>query len=172
MGSVINEAEPVVRRIGACSSRTGADTDRRQRASFSRHRAVRTNNMECMCQHCSAAACGSSCRSCKTKVHLSLQRKELFSRGFHSSTTAGRGRATGKVPRACAGECASELLGGWLCAHAVSPHLRCRASRPRAPRRFDTRRHSRARAHALSVSRSAGVGLHLERHPGVASQSD
>ena len=45
-------------RIGACSSRTGADTDRRQRASFSRHRAVRTNNMECRCQHWSAAACG------------------------------------------------------------------------------------------------------------------
>ena len=49
-------------RSGACSSRTGADGDRRQRASVSRHRAVRTNNIDAMCQHCSAAACGSSCR--------------------------------------------------------------------------------------------------------------
>ena len=43
--------------IGGCSKRTGADGDRMQRASVSSHRVVRTNNMECMCQHCSAAAC-------------------------------------------------------------------------------------------------------------------
>ena len=51
-----------VLRIGVCSSRTGANGDRMQRASISSHRVVRTNNMECMVLHCSAAACGSSCR--------------------------------------------------------------------------------------------------------------
>ena len=99
-----------VLRIGGCSSRTGADADRRQRASVSRHRAVRTNNIDAMCQHCSAAACGSSCRSCKTKEHRSRQRKELFTHGLHSRRADSRGPATGKVPRSCVGECASAVF--------------------------------------------------------------
>ena len=80
-------------RSGACSSRTGADGDRRQRASVSRHRAVRTNNIDAMCQHCSAAACGSSCRSCKTKERTARQRNKLFARGLKSGTATVRGCA-------------------------------------------------------------------------------
>ena len=49
------------------------------------------------------------CSSCKMKVHLSPHCNELFTNGLHSSTTAGRGRATGKVPRRGVGECAIEM---------------------------------------------------------------
>ena len=93
------------RRIGACSSRTGADGDRMQRASISSHRVVRTNNMECMCQHWSAAACASCCGDCKLKDHLFLERSKLFSRGLDCCTADSGGRAMVRVPSSGVGRC-------------------------------------------------------------------
>jgi hypothetical protein len=80
-----------VLRIGGCSSRTGANADRTQRASISSHRAVRTNNIDGMVLHRSAAACGSSCRSCKTKERTARQRNKLFSRRLKCNTATDRG---------------------------------------------------------------------------------
>ena len=97
-------------RSGACSSRTGADGDRRQRASVSRHRAVRTNNIDAMCQHCSAAACGSSCKECKLKDHLFLERSKLFSRGLNCGAAGASGGTAIEEPRPCVGECAKAMF--------------------------------------------------------------
>ena len=93
-------------RSGACSSRTGADGDRRQRASVSSARAGHSDSMDCLVLLRSSAATATSCRCCKTKEHRSLQRRELFTRGLKSGTATDRGCARIEEQRPCAAECA------------------------------------------------------------------
>ena len=59
------------RRIGACSSCTGAGADRMQRASISSALVGHLDGSGCMVLHWSAALTASSCRCCKMKEHRS-----------------------------------------------------------------------------------------------------
>ena len=54
---------------------------------------------------CCRRACGRTCKVCKTKEHRSLQRRELFTNGFHSALLRATSECTGKVPKADIGKC-------------------------------------------------------------------
>ena len=116
-----------VLRIGDCSSRTGADGDRMQRASISSARAGLSINMDCMRQHCSAAPSTSSCRCNKTKEHSSLQRNELFTRGGKCRAAELLRCTAMEVPRRGVSECANAVF------------LRARAPAPANPVRREDR---------------------------------
>ena len=81
-----------------------------QRASISSARAVHSDNMDCMRQHCSAAACASSCKECKLKDQTTLQRNTRFAPGFLLCSPACCRQAKRGLPRSGVGECASLLF--------------------------------------------------------------
>ena len=107
---VVGEERRRALRNGGCGSRTGANDDRMHHVGFGGSATGAADQADCLVLQESAAAYGSSCKVCKLKDHLTDERIELFSRGFHLRTRRSGRRAKVRVRRSDVGECAKEVV--------------------------------------------------------------